>query len=93
MCDLTSRVFENLEIPYTMDVYQRVVYTQIILRGGAIKKYKGVLLECNKLAKDIVGYKWSLGDMKGISTEYLWTWAKSDGVGYHTDVKIGRASV
>ena len=37
MRDLTSGVFENLDIPYPIEVYQRVAYKQRILRGAAHK--------------------------------------------------------
>ena len=82
MRDLTSGVFEHLDIPYHMDVDQRVAYTHCILIGAALKKYKAVLVECKPLAKDIVGYKWYLVVLKEISTEYFWTWTKKDGIGY-----------
>ena len=38
MQDLTSGVFENLDINSIMDVTQRIEYTQLILRGAALKK-------------------------------------------------------
>ena len=37
--------------------------------GAVINKYKAVLLECKQLEKDITGDKWTLGDLKGLSTE------------------------
>ena len=76
MRDLTFGVFEQFEITSTMDVDQRVAYTQRILRGAALKKYISVLVECKQLAKDIAGDKWDLGKLKGIPTENLWAWAE-----------------
>ena len=72
-----------------MDVDQRLVYTQRILRGYAIKKYKAVLLDCKKLAKDIAGESCTLGDLKGLSTYEFWTWYKSDRIGYDRDAYQG----
>ena len=46
MRDLTSGVFENLDITSPMDVDQRVACMQSILRGAALKKYKVVMVEC-----------------------------------------------
>ena len=57
MRNLTVRVFEHLEINSTTDMDQRLAYTQRILRGAVIKKYRAVLVECKHLAKDIAGYK------------------------------------
>ena len=44
---------------------------QRILRGAMLKKYKAVLLECKKSAKDIMVEKWNLDKMNGLSTEAL----------------------
>ena len=46
------------------------------------------MLECNQSAKDIVGYKWTLSDLKGLSTDNLWTWLNTDGVGYDGDTYL-----
>ena len=46
MRDLTSGVFEHLDTTFPMEVDQRVDYTQRILRGAELNKYKAVLLEC-----------------------------------------------
>ena len=40
MHDLTVRVFEHLDITFTMDVDQRVAYTHHIFKGAALKKYR-----------------------------------------------------
>ena len=69
ICDLTSRVFDHLEIPLHMEVDKRVVYMQTILRGSAINKYKTVLLECKQLVKNLMGDKWTLGDLKALFIE------------------------
>ena len=65
-----------------MEVYQRIAYTQRILRGVALKKYKAVLMDCKQSAKDLVGYKGSLGHLKALSTEDFWTWGESGGLAY-----------
>ena len=39
-------------------------------------------MDCNHPAKDLVGDKWTVGKLKGISTDNFWTWDKRDGVGY-----------
>ena len=44
MRDLNIGVFEHLDITSTMDVYQRVAYTQRIIRAYALKNYKAVLV-------------------------------------------------
>ena len=66
-----------------MDVDQRVAYMQHIMRGASLKKYKAVLLECKQLAKVLVGDTWTLGDLRGLSTEDFWTWANSEGLYYN----------
>ena len=65
-----------------MDVDQRMAYMLLILIGTALNKYNAVLLELNQSEKDLAGDKWTLGKMKGLSTDNLWTWIKIDGVGY-----------
>ena len=89
MRDLTSGVFEHLEIPSPMDVDQRLAYTQLIIRGDALKKYKAVLVEYKQLAKDIVGYKWDLVVLKEISMGAFWNWTKKYGIGYDGDAYLG----
>ena len=37
MCDLTSRVFEHLDITSTIDVYHSIAYIQRLLKGAALK--------------------------------------------------------
>ena len=44
MRDLTVGVFDNLEITSPMYVYQRVSYTQSILKGAALKNYIEVVV-------------------------------------------------
>ena len=43
---LTVRVFEQLDISSTVDVDNMLAYTQRILRGAALKKYREVLVTC-----------------------------------------------
>ena len=82
MCNITVGVFENLDITITIDVYQRVAYTQRILKGSALKKYREFLVACRQSAKELAGYEWKLGELAGLSTEYLWTWTKTYTTGY-----------
>ena len=44
MRDLTSGVFDHLDITYPMDLYQSVAYRKRILREAVLKKYKAVLV-------------------------------------------------
>ena len=63
MRDLTAGVFGNLEIKCDIYVDKRVKYTQKILRGTALKKYKQVL-EGYKYSKEgLAGYQWNMGAM------------------------------
>ena len=67
MCDLTSGVFEHLDITSTMDVDQMVAYTQRIIIGAALKTYKAVLIECNHSVKDLAGDTWDLSALRNYS--------------------------
>ena len=67
MSDLTSRVFEHLDTTSPMEVDKIVAYTQHILRGDALKKYKVVLVERDKPAKDLAGDSWNLSYLKELS--------------------------
>ena len=42
-------------------------------------------MECKHSVKDIAGDKWTLGDLKAISTEDFWDWVNSDGLAYNGD--------
>ena len=88
MHNLTSGVFEHLDINSPMDVYQRVAYIQRILRRAVIKRYKAVLLECYKLARGMAGEKWNLSELKGLSMDNFCTWLNSDGVGYEKNAYL-----
>ena len=59
------------------------------MRGAALKKYKVVLLECKKSTKDLAGDKWTLGALKYLSTNDVWTWSKSNGIVYDGYVYLG----
>ena len=48
MRNLTSGVFEHLDIIPPMDVDKRVAYMKRILIGDTLKKYKVVRLECKQ---------------------------------------------
>ena len=71
-----------------MDPDQKLVYIQRILRGVALKIYKVFLLECKESGKDLAGDKWTIGELKGLSTEDLCTWDKSDGISYDRGVYL-----
>ena len=66
--NLSIRVCDHIEITSPMEVEQRVVYMQTILRVSAINKYKAVILECKQSVKDLKGDKWTLGDLKALFT-------------------------
>ena len=83
MRNLTVRVFEHLNITFPMDVENRLSYTQRILRGAVIKKYREVLATCRQSAKELVGDECTLRELTGLSVEYFWTWAKTDIKGYN----------
>ena len=55
MRNLTVGVFEHLEITSLIDVYQRISYTQHILWGAALNKYKTILVECKDSEKGLAG--------------------------------------
>ena len=82
MRDLTIRVFDHIEIISPTDVDKRLAYTQRILKGLALKKYREVLVTCNQSAKAPGGDEWTSGDMSRVSTEDFWTWEKTDTIGY-----------
>ena len=46
---------------------QRVNYTQILLRGAVLKKYKNVLADWKETANGIAGYQWTLGKAKDVT--------------------------
>ena len=60
-----------------MDVNKRIAYTQRILRGYALKKYREVLLKISQLAKELTVDEWNLGELAGIFAEDLWTWSNT----------------
>ena len=80
MRDLTVRVFEHLDITSPMEVYKSIAYTQRIMIGAALKKYKAVLRACKDFAKDLAGDKSTLGDLKELYVEDFCTWSKIVGL-------------
>ena len=42
-------------------------------------------MECKKSAKNITGYKWTLRNLKRLSTEGFWTWDKGYQLDYDGD--------
>ena len=71
MRNLTGGVFDHLDITSHMGVYKSLAYTQRILRGAAIKKYREVMVSFRQLAKELAGDEWNLNELAGISTEDL----------------------
>ena len=67
ICNLTSGVFEHLVITSTMDVDQSLNYTQRLIRGAALIKYKAILTEYKESAKELAGYQYNLGDVRYLS--------------------------
>ena len=82
MCSLTVGVFGHLEIISPTDLDKRLVYTQRILIGAALKKYREVLMTCKQSAKELADDEWTLGNMNGLSPEDFWNWVKTDTTGY-----------
>ena len=80
MRNLTSRVFEHLEITSPMDVDKSVNCVQRLLRGSALNKYKAVLTEFKESAKGLSGDQWTLGETNDVTMEKFWTQAKEDGL-------------
>ena len=80
MCNLTNGVLENREITSPMEVDQSIAYMQRIMRVSELKKYKAVLMECKESAKDPIGDKYTLGNLKVLSLEDFWNWAKSEDI-------------
>ena len=60
----------------------RINYTQSILRGSALKKYREVLVACKQLEKELAEDEWDIGKLAGLSTEDFWTWANTDTKAY-----------
>ena len=58
-----------------------------------LKIYKLVLLDCKQSAEDLTGYKWNLGELKGLSTDDFWAWDKIDEIGYDGDAYLGHYMV
>ena len=80
MRDLGFGVFKNLEITSVMDIYKRIKYTERIIRGSELKKYRHIMVKCKESEKGIVGYYWNLRLTKIVSMEKFWTWAKVDAI-------------
>ena len=69
MRDLTVGVFKHLEITSKTDVDKRINYTECILRGTILKKYRQFLGDCKELQKGLVGDQYNLGATKNATTE------------------------
>ena len=80
MRNLTSGVFENLEILSHVSLDKRVKRMYHLLMGQELKKYKTFLEEFKDLDKGIAGYRWMLGVTKYITMQKFWTWSNLYGV-------------
>ena len=80
MRDLTAGVFGNLEIKCDIYVDKRVKYTQKILRGTALKKYKQVLAGYKESEMGLSGDQWNMGAKNDVTMEQLWAWDKVDSI-------------
>ena len=80
MSEVTSELFDHLEINSSMEVDRSISYTQPILKGAGLKKYKAVLRACKDFAKDLAGDKSTLGDLKELYVEDFCTWSKIVGL-------------
>ena len=89
MHDLTVGVFDHLDITSSTNVDRKVAYTQRILRVAALKKYRAVLVEQKQSDKELTGDKWELGELKGLSADYLWYWEKKDIIVYDGHEYLG----
>ena len=49
MCDLTVGIFEHLHIMSKTGVDKRVKYTDHILKGASLNKYRAILLVCKEM--------------------------------------------
>ena len=72
-----------------MYVDQMLAYTQRILRGAALKKYRAVLEECKQSEGGLAGDNWDLGKLKGLSTDNFWDWSKKYGIGFDGHAYLG----
>ena len=66
MPGVTVGVFGHLEITSEMDVDKMINYTEYILRGLTLNKYRQVLEECKESPKGLAGYQWTLGLAKAV---------------------------
>ena len=89
MHDITRKLFEQLDIISTLDVYKRVNYTQIILRVAALNKYKTVLEDFKYTAKGIAVDQWTLSEAKDVTMEQVWTWTKQYGTDANRNYYLG----
>ena len=76
--NLTSGLFEHLEIASPVYADKMVNSKKRLLRGAAFKTYKLFLTECKESSKEISGDKWALVEIKELTMELLWAWAKED---------------
>ena len=71
MLYITVGVSKYLEIMSKLDLDISIKYTERILRGPELNKFRQVLLECKESAKGLVGDQWNLGSSNSVTMEQL----------------------
>ena len=72
-----------------MDVDKSINYTDIILVGDELKKYRQVLAECKDPEKEISGYQWTLVAKNNVTMEQFRDWEKVDSINVSGDLFTG----
>ena len=70
---LTFGIFEHLNITAKTYMDQRVKYTECILTGPALNKYRSILLVCNEAENTYARYHCMLGVEMDVSMEVFGT--------------------
>ena len=90
MHDLTVRLFEHQETTSPTDSDQRIAYTEWIIRGAALNKYKIILEECNDSVKEIAGDHRKIGPTKDLTMVQLWSLVKTHANSWSWDMYLVR---
>ena len=72
-----------------MDVKKTINYTERILKGSALNKYRQVLVDCKQLENVLAVDKWTLGQAKSVTIEQFWYWFKKDAINGALDLFTG----